>query len=225
MVTVSHLVKKIVERKPFLEEALARRLISYAALANSLKPEIEKELGKKIKPAAIMMAIRRLSDELEESIVRKPAIRFKESDLTIKSGLFEITALKSDSIIYNIKRLYDLMNFSRGDFLAIVHGLHEVSIISNTKNKEKIERVFAEETKIKIVERLSSLTIKLPPEAVDTIGYFYVITKALNWENINIVEIVSTYTEMTFIIKEQDVPRAFSAIKIVIEEKEPNRNK
>ena len=218
MVTVSHLVKRIVQRKPFLEEALARRLISYAALASSLKPEIEKELGKKIKPAAIMMAIRRLSDDLEKSLVRKSAIRFKESDLTIKSGLFEITALKSDSIIYSIKRLYDLMNFSRGDFLAIVHGLHEVSIISNTKNKEKIEKVFAEETTTKVVDRLSSLTIKLPPEAVDTIGYFYVITKALNWENINIVEIVSTYTEMTFIIKEQDVPRAFSAIKIVIEE-------
>ncbi len=57
MVTVSHLVEKIVKRKPFLEEALARGILNYVALAETLQPEIEKELKTKVKTSAIMMAL------------------------------------------------------------------------------------------------------------------------------------------------------------------------
>ena len=44
------------------------------------------------------------------------------------------------------------------------------------------------------------------------------VTKALNWENINIIEIVSTLREMTFIIEEDKMPIAFSTIKKLIDE-------
>ena len=64
MVTVAHLVEKIIERRPFLEEAVARGIVNYAALAEELKPEIDKEMKKDTKPSAIMMAIRRLSEKL-----------------------------------------------------------------------------------------------------------------------------------------------------------------
>ena len=65
MVTISHLVKKKIEDKPFLQEALRRKLINYGALADELKPEIEKELQKKVKHSAVMMALRRLADQLK----------------------------------------------------------------------------------------------------------------------------------------------------------------
>ncbi len=63
---------------------------------------------------------------------------------------------------------------------------------------------------------LSSLSIKIPIEAIETVGLLYILTKAINWENINIVEIVSTLTEMTFILKEDDVSRAFNTVKKLI---------
>ena len=220
MVTVSHLAEKIVERKPFLEEALAKGIINYVALAEILRPEIEKELKKEVKTSAIMMSLRRLSEKLEKNFIKQARIRFKETDITIKSNLFEITVLKSSVIISNIKRLYDLIDFSRGDFLTITHGIYEITIISNKKHKNKIERILEEEKIVKIIDNLSSLTIKIPIEAVEQIGLFYIVTKALNWENINIIEIVSTLTEMTFILKEDDISQAFNILKKLIEEQE-----
>ncbi|MBS3140305.1 hypothetical protein J4479_04850 [Candidatus Woesearchaeota archaeon] len=220
MVTVSHLAEKIVERKPFLEEALAKGIINYVALAEILRPEIEKELKKEVKTSAIMMSLRRLSEKLEKNFIKQAQIRFKETDITIKSNLFEITVLKSSVIISNIKRLYDLIDFSRGDFLTITHGIYEITIISNKKHKNKIERILEEEKIVKIIDNLSSLTIKIPIEAVEQIGLFYIVTKALNWENINIIEIVSTLTEMTFILKEDDISQAFNILKKLIEEQE-----
>ena len=218
MVTVSHIARKIVERKPFLEEALSRGLINYGALADQMKGEIEKELGKEVERAAILMALRRLKEELEESFVRQATVKFRESDITIKSDLIEVTYLKSYSIINNIRKLYDSVDFSKGDFLTITHGLYEITIISSKKYGGKIESVFSSEKLVKKISSLSSLTVRIPEEAINTIGLFYVLTKAINWENIPIVEIVSTLTELTFILKEDDISRAFGVIKGVMAE-------
>ncbi len=220
MVTVSHLVENIVEQKPFLEEALARGIINYAALAETLTPQIEKELKKKVKYSAVMMALRRLAENLEKETIKSLQIRFKETDLTIKSDLFEITVLKSATVISNLRKLYDLVDFSKGDFLTVTSGVYEVTIISNKKHRLKIQKFFESEKVSKIIEHLSSITLKIPLEAVQTVGFFYIVTKALNWENINIVEIVSTLTELTFIITEDDVAKAFTSLKRLVEVQE-----
>lgn len=216
MVTITHLVENIVEKKPFLEEALARGLINYAALAESIQSEIEKELKQKVKTSAIMMSLRRLSEKLGKGFIKQAEIKLKETDITVKSDLFEITVFKSSTIINNIRKLYDLVDFSKGDFLTITHGLYEITIISNKKYKNKMQKIFENEKIEKIIDDLSSLTIKIPIESVQTVGLFYVLTKAINWENINIIEIVSTLTEMTFIIEEDKVARAFNTIKKLI---------
>lgn len=212
MVTIAHLVEKIVEKKPFLEEALAKGIINYAALAETITLEIEKELKKEVKQSAVMMALRRLSEKLENGFIAQARIRFRESDITIKSDLVEWTFLQSATSMKCIKKLYDAVDFSRGDFLTITHGVYEITLISNKRHSEKIRKIFTGEKVVKKIDNLSSLTIKIPIEAVEQVGLFYIVTKALNWENINIIEIVSTLTEMTFILKEDDISRAFTTI-------------
>lgn len=216
MVTASHLVENIVEQKPFLEEALAKGIINYAALAETITPQIEHELKKKVKYSAVMMALRRLAEKLQKKLVKGMKLQFKETDLTIKSDLFEVTILKSQSTAKTATKLYELVDLSKGDFLTITSGIYEITIIASKKYKNRIQKLLAQERIIKIIENLSCLTIKIPTEAVETVGFFYAITKALNWENINIVEIVSTLTELSFIIDEDDVAKAFTTLKEII---------
>ena len=212
MVTIAHIVEKIIEEKPFLQEALSRGIVNHAALAEELRPEIEKELKKKIKFSAINMAIRRLSEKLEQTFVSKAKFD-KETDITIKSNLIEITIFRIENIQNYIKKLYNIVDFKKGDFLTITQGLHEVMIITNDRYEKKILDLFPKKIVKKKIRDLSSLTINIPEEAVETIGLFYIVTRALNWENINIVDIVSTFTEMTFIVKEDDTSRSFNILK------------
>ena len=44
MVTISHIVNKLVDEKIYLQEAIAKGIASYGSVAKQLKPEIEKEL-------------------------------------------------------------------------------------------------------------------------------------------------------------------------------------
>ena len=218
MATISHLVKNIVGKRPFLEEVLARGLVNYVNLAKNLQPEIEYEIKKEVKFSAIMMALRRISESLEEDIVKHSSVKFRETDITVKSGLFEITVIKSQNIMNTIRKLYGLIDFSSGDYLTMTHGLYEVTIISANKHKNKIIKILEDEKITKIINNLSSLTIRIPIDAIETPGLFYILTKDLNWENINIVEIVSTLTELTFILKEEDVARAFNKLKDLTKE-------
>jgi hypothetical protein len=50
----------------FLQAAMSKNIISFTLLAKYLRPEIEKELQKKVKPSAIIMALRRYSESIEK---------------------------------------------------------------------------------------------------------------------------------------------------------------
>ena len=45
MVTISHVVQKIVNNNVFIQETMTRGIVSYGSLAEQLKPEIKEELG------------------------------------------------------------------------------------------------------------------------------------------------------------------------------------
>ena len=219
MVTVAHIVEKILKGRPFLEEAIAYGIVNYTALALMIKKEVEKELGKEVKHSAIMMAIRRLGEKLERGELGRAPIRFEGSDMTIKSDLFETTIMRSSSAEDAITRLYKIVDFGKGGFLTVTQGLYEITIISNRQYMTKFKEALRNERTIKSIDSIASLSIRIPIDAIETVGYFYVITKALGWNDINIVEIVSTLTELTFILDQKDVTRAFSTIEALMKGK------
>lgn len=211
MVTIAHLTEKLVRDKPFIQEALSRGIINYGALADELMKDVEKELGKKVKHSTVMMALRRYKEKLSKTKMNK--VKFVDSDITIKSNLFEMTIDKK--MINVIPKLYEIVDNSKGDMITITEGIHEITIISNEKYQKDFEKIF-NKNKIIIIPKLSSLTIKLPKRANETIGLFYQATRALAWENIPVTEIVSTLTELTLIMEEKYTAKAFDCIKKLI---------
>ncbi|MCL5100547.1 MAG: hypothetical protein M1122_01145 [Candidatus Marsarchaeota archaeon] len=217
MTSVAQVVAKMIESRPFLEEAIASEIVNYAYLADTLKPEIETELNRVVKRSAIVMALRRLSENMKKGFEGMGAVFFNESDITVKSGIFELTVERDPETLRKISKLYDIVDFSKGDFLTVTQGLYEITILSNERYRNSIEGLFVSREKSRVIDKLASITVRIPEHAVSEIGNFYVLTKALSWNNISIVELVSTFTEMTFIIRERDTGHAFEAVKNLVE--------
>ena|SRR3989344_7042968 len=215
MIGISRTVEEIIRKRPFLQEALSKDIINYASLSDLIKEDVEREIGKKVELPAIIMALRRLSDKLNTNFIDK--IKFDtDTDVVIQTDLFEITLSKSLSIFKTLKNLYDRINFDKGDFLTITQGLHQITIISNKRFKKNFSNLLNSEKTIKEINNLASLTIRIPENAIDTVGLFFMITRALAWENVSIVEIVSTFTELTFILRENDITHSYDCIKKLI---------
>ena len=79
MVTVSHIVNKLVSERIYLHEALSKGIASYGSVAKHLKPIIEDELDREIEHTAIVTALRRYADKI---ITRFGDIQF-DTKLTI----------------------------------------------------------------------------------------------------------------------------------------------
>ena len=216
MVTVSHIVKKIVNEQPFVEEALSKGIISIANLAEQLLPKIELELGKRVKQAAVVMALRRYADEISE--YRKKAVKFDyKGEILMKTNICDLNFVKSLTLMTKLKTIHSLVNFERGDTLNVIVGNNEVSIIINEKHMEKLLKFMVGEKILNKEEDLVALTIVFTSDDfAHTPGVIFNVVRKLAWENINIYEIVSTMTELTFILNKKDSMKAYNVLQELV---------
>ena len=211
MVTVSHIVKKIVSGQPFVEEALSNGIISIANLAEDMLPEIENELGKKIRLPSIVMALRRYSEEISRH--RRRAAFDYSGELIIKTNICDFTVAKTTALMAKLRTIHNLVNLERGDTLNVIIGNNEVSIIISDKHEEKLKSFLSGEKILNKEQNLVSLAIIFKSERfTDTPGVIFNIVRKLAWENINIYEIVSTMTELTFILSKKDSMKAYNVL-------------
>ncbi|MBS3114344.1 hypothetical protein J4448_04540 [Candidatus Woesearchaeota archaeon] len=216
MVTVSHIVKKIVSEQAFVEEALGNGIISIVNLAEQMLPKIEQELGKKIKQAAIVMALRRHAEEISEH--RKKTRKFDYAgEILMKTNICDVNFVKSHTLMAKLKTIHNLVNFERGDTLNVIIGNNEVSIVTNEKYMEKLIKFLSGEKILNKEQGLVALTIIFASDDfVHTPGVIFNAVRKLAWENINIYEIVSTMTELTFILSKKDSMKAYNVLQEMV---------
>ena len=211
MVTISHLVKKAIGGNSFLLEAMGRGLISHGSLAEELRPGIEKELSRKVKESAIVMALRRYEEEL--SGFEKKAKKFSfHGEIILKTNVMDFNIVKSSSMLSKIKGLYGLVDFEKGDTLHIILGNNEISIITNEKYKNRFIDFLKGEKMLKKESGLVALTMVLDKDFITTPGVIFAAVQKLAWEGINIYEIVSTMTELTFVLSNNDSMKAYNVL-------------
>lgn len=215
MVTISHLVEDYLKWKPSLRESLVKGIINYVGLAQDIQPEIEKEIGKKVKTSAIMMSLRRHAEKFENKFQEKFAKEeLSKIELSMKSDIIDITVEKSKNVFQILKKLQKIVDFEKGDILNIVHGSYEVTILTNERYKEKLLKELKNEKIIFKKLGLAALTLKLTENLLYTPGFIYLITGILEWDNINIIEVVSTFKELTLILDEKDAIQGYKSLQI-----------
>jgi hypothetical protein len=210
-----YIIEEIVKKKPFLQESLSKGIINYAALAEILKVDVEKYLRKEVKLSAINMSLRRLAEKLERNSINN--LKFDdETDITLRSNLFEVIIKRNKYTEEKRKKIY--LRLQNKDFYSTTYGIEQICIISNHKFKDEILSVFDDEDIIAIFDKLGGITINFSNDLVEEPGFFYLMTKSLAWEGVSIVELISTLTEMTFILHDEDLILSFNSLKKIIDE-------
>lgn len=220
MVTISHIVKKIVSEQPFIEEALGRGIISIANLAEQMLPKIERELNKKIKLPAVVMALRRYSEEIAKHRKRMKKFDFS-SEILMKTNICDVNFVKTPSLMNKLRTVHNLVNFEKGDTLNVIVGNNEVSIIINERYMDKLMKfMYGEKTLIQEKNLVALTIIFTSDDFINTPGVIFNVIRKLVWENINIYEIVSTMTELTFILGKRDSMKAYEVLQELLNKKE-----
>jgi len=214
MKTIAACVEEIIESSPFLEDALARQIINFSALAKELNPRVSNVLKKPVKNGAIMMSLRRYQKPhyLENlSLLKK--VYNNLGDITVRSNLSDFTFQNSKTLINSHSKVLETVGNIDQCFYAFSRGVFESNIIISSSEKDTVLSSFKNEVQIDSQDKLSSISMNLPKGNSKIAGLYYDIFKRLAWENITLYEVVSTTNEFTVLVEDHLVEKAFSVIK------------
>lgn len=212
MVTIAEILNRVIAETPFLEEGITDGIINLSALARKVQPQIEQTLMKPVSESAILMALKRMSPKLTKKIKLNKQSIFRSGDLTVRSDLSEFTFLRSETLLEKQKALLHEIKDRVDHFITFTQGVFEITTIVNSGLAGAVERIFKGEKVISRLSNLAAVTIRLSPQTVHTPGVHYSILKQLALRDINVVEVVSTYTEFTIILQQEKVDVSFSIL-------------
>ncbi len=214
MKTISAVVEDYIKKKPFLQSALSQGIINLTSLSRIVKPEIQEELGKDVRNGAIVMALKRLSDDLEFRATHKIVKVLKNiGEITVRSSLTDFTFLVSDTILSQQGKLLEEVESNQDVFYTSSRGVNEMNIVVSSSMDAIVEKLFQAERCTQKAQNLSSITVKLPAENVSVPGIYYFIFQRLAWEGIVLYEVISTTNEFTILVNDDQVDVAFRTIK------------
>ena len=214
MKTIAATVVDYIKTKPYLSSALSDGIINLTSLARNIQDDIEERTKKPVKPGAIVMALKRISDTAD-FVQTKQIIKVLKNlgDITVRSSLVDYSFLISDSLLVAQSNLLKEIEQKKEVFYTSSRGVSESNIIVSQNIAPLVDELFKDERCFSKTENLSSITMKLPSENVTIPGIYYFIFQRLSWEGVNINEVISTSNEFTILMHEDQVNTAFTVIK------------
>ncbi|MDD3902169.1 MAG: hypothetical protein WC136_02900 [Sphaerochaeta sp.] len=210
--SVSSCVKRIVDKSPFIHEMLINGILSFSNYADAIQLEVQKAYGKEVKSSAIVMALRRYGEELKGRAMKEVHGNV-EYGIVMKTNIFDVNLVRRDSFISKLGALYDQISTEKGDFLNITLGSHEVSLAVSEKYRNLVNELAKDEEVLNKMDDLVALSLVFTGDFLQTPGIVYEAVRRLAWEQINVIEIVSTMNELTFVIKREHSMKAFDVLQ------------
>ncbi|MCM4158940.1 hypothetical protein FHG64_01595 [Antarcticibacterium flavum] len=206
MNTITSVVHNILRHQPFLDDALAKDLINFSALAAHLQPDVEKELRKPVQQGSIIMALRRYAPK--KNLLKNTSFR-EMGDIVVRSGITEYTYLNSKTILSSQAKLLNIVKDELGVYLNYSSNYQESNILVSAELKETVAACFEDEILVSVKSELSSLTIALPKNSAKSVGLYFYIFKLLAYEGIPVFEMISTSNYFALFLEKEYVNQAF----------------
>jgi aspartokinase len=212
VITIAQTVQELVSASPLLEEALSDGIINFSALARKLRPKIAERHMTPVREGAIVMALKRMAESGTQKQMN--SLRVHEvRNITVRSNLVEFSFRNSSSLSTVLRKLGQLAEKKDDSFVNFAQGVFETTLIVSESLAKEVKQMTEKEILIKRYDGLSSISVRTPDHTADTPGVYYPFFRAFAWENINFIEIISVYSELTFVVEDKDVDRAFVVVK------------
>ncbi len=208
MTSVSETVSNILYADDIALEAIRQDILNYSAYAESIRSEVESIAKKPVKTGTIVESLARIRKKLEVERQLKPKVRVE--DLTVKSPLYEVVYDKTPELLRQIGSL-DTFHMHEKDSLAVTRGLTEVTMIGTREVIEKLMTDITTTPKARY-EDLVCVTVRFHKDYLEVPNVMYVLISSLAVKRINLIEAISTYTELSFIVHAHDMTATMEAL-------------
>ncbi|HSX39989.1 MAG TPA: hypothetical protein VLF68_00040 [Candidatus Saccharimonadales bacterium] len=216
MISVSQAISDILQSDEVALEAMRAGLLNLSAYAKTIQKTVEKTTFKDVQKGTIVVALSRLAKNVKSlATPLKPEVLV--TDLSIKSSLGALTYEKTADIQRKIAVLSPFQ-LTTSDIFTITEGPTEITLIIAEKAKDKVIKEFKTKAKSQ-VDDLVAVTVQYKEELANTANLHFALLSGLAAKRIHIIEIVSTFTETTFVVKREDMEKTINVLNIYFHKK------
>lgn len=213
MIKISDVVRDILYSSEVALSAFNDGYLNLSAYAGSIRKEVEAGAKKPVRVGSIVVALSRMKKSAGKTTKRKPLIpEVNIEDLSVKSGLVEVAFDRTRENLARLRELYRDPAINAGDFFMVTQGTGEITIVALETALPHIIHVARPAKPKAVIKNLVGLTARFDPKYLAIPNVIFAFVRRMALKRINIAEIVSTYTELTFIIDQKDLQEAFLAL-------------
>jgi hypothetical protein len=201
-------VKSYLSKDLSIQKNLKKGIVNIKALAQ----HIIREQDLKTSTDTVMNVIRKISfdDEIFTKDSEKVKDILKFSNITTRNGIICIILRNQSDIQKYLSEVNNLIDFEK--LPRLIKGIHNLKIITDKENIQKIKTIFPESGTFEIKENLSEIRLKTSTKADDTKGVLAMISNELMLRDININEMIICIPEMMIYVDQKDLLTAYQSM-------------
>jgi aspartokinase len=208
MRSIPEAVRHVIEKDSFLHFGLANRVLNLSKTARFILPLVAARTKKAVSPSAVTMALSRLRVSKHKENTRLKTVRLNE--LSITKNLTAITYERTSEVmrlhhnaVATLRQggIFVVSNIGTSEITTMIDADHESILTSSVKQKPKA--LFGD---------LVAIHAQFNLRYVEQTGMLYTLMQQLAFQNINVIELSSTYTEIIFFIEKKDMKIAFDTL-------------
>jgi hypothetical protein len=206
----SDLAKHELESDLYLLELLREDLVNISALSRMLLPRIRKE-NRQATVESISIAIKRYIDQQKaERISERLRVIIGNTQLSTKNDIIHMTFRRNQEVARQISKVSERINWDNDEIFLVNQGSGEITVVLDKKNRKLLDQCRQHMVECTADVAIISLKESFQKESLEVPGLYAYFINQLARNGINLVEVVSTLSQLTFVLRENDMPRAYT---------------
>jgi hypothetical protein len=211
--TAAEVTRRYIDDHPAIRDCLGYNVVNFTALARKIRSETGL-----VNQEAIEVACRRYQRNMRNDRPLETRVLdvVKASRLEVRTPVAIVTARNDWDVLGHVLETGRSLLADRRHLLQLLQGPGAVTILCEEDLTDSVLQAIGRRASLGVHRQLSALTVRSPEVIVETPGVLAFLAGALFRTGINCLEVMSVYTDSTFVVREEDVLRAFRILSELV---------
>lgn len=213
MKSITDMTRALIAEDELLYEGLRQDLLNLRAAGRRIRSKIEEEKMEKVGLETIVVALSRIQNEIETREPIRPKVRL--TDISMQTPLSTLTYPRAGLTQKHLSEIRRIIDNNTSKFCTMTEGFKEVTIIVPAGLGENILKRLDMKPSL-IRNNLYAVSLHFDPKYLKQSNVLYSILGELAPERINLIEIISTATELSLIVEPSAVQKVTDRLNPLI---------
>jgi hypothetical protein len=211
--TAAEVARRYIEDHPSVRDCLGYDIVNFTSLARRIREETGLA-----NQEAVEVACRRYQRQMksERPLETRVLEVVRGSRLEVRTRVAIVTARHDWSSLDQLLEAGRSLLQDRRHLLQVLQGPSALTILCEEDLVDAVLGAIGKRGVLGVHRQLSALTVRSPELIVETPGVLAFLAGTLFRAGINSLELLSVYTDSTFVVRERDVLHAFRVLSELI---------